>query len=141
MCFTFDLHDVDGDQQWPLIPRPFDLVTFKSIVNKWQAFFSAHNGWHANYLENHDQARSVSRWLSDASEHRKQAAKLVAMMQTSFSGSLYLYQGQELGMKNIPKEWPIDDVSHKHTLLDHEKGLLIVSSPQQYLDVATISEY
>ncbi|PWN88421.1 alpha amylase [Acaromyces ingoldii] len=119
MCFTFDLHDVDGDQQWPLIPRPFDLVTFKSIVNKWQAFFSAHNGWHANYLENHDQARSVSRWLSDAPEHRKQAAKLVAMMQTSFSGSLYLYQGQELGMKNIPKEWPIDD----------------------YLDVATINFY
>jgi oligo-1,6-glucosidase len=44
-CFSFDLHDVDGDQQWPLKPRKFDLVEFKSVVNKWQTYFHAHNGW------------------------------------------------------------------------------------------------
>ena len=117
--FSFDLHDVDGDQQWPLKPKPFSLVDFKAVVNKWTTYFHAHNGWLTAMSENHDQARTVSRWASDHPAHRKQAAKLLAMFQVGQSGTQYIYQGQELGMKNVPPEWPMEE----------------------YLDVATINFY
>ncbi|UZJ55803.1 hypothetical protein CBS101457_005123 [Exobasidium rhododendri] len=118
-CFSFDMHDVDGDQQWPLKPKKFDLVEFKKVINKWQTFYHAKNGWMANYQSNHDQSRGVSRWTSDAPQHRKQAAKLLAMLQVGQSGTQFIYQGQEIGMKNVPKDWPIEE----------------------YLDVATINFY
>jgi oligo-1,6-glucosidase len=41
------------------------------------------------------------------------------MLQIALSGTLFIYQGQELGMKNVPVDWPIED----------------------YLDVATINFY
>lgn len=59
-------------------------------------------GWNALYLENHDQSRSVSRWFSDAPEHRVACAKMFATFLALQSGTVYIYQGQELGMINIP---------------------------------------
>ncbi|CEH17482.1 Alpha-amylase [Ceraceosorus bombacis] len=108
-CFTFDLHDQDGDQQWPLIPKKIHLPHFAGIVNKWQTYCHRTSAWLANYFENHDQARTVSRWASDSAEHRKTAARMISLFQTSLSGSLYVYQGQEIGMKNIPHDWPIEE--------------------------------
>jgi len=54
-----------------------------------------------------DQGRSVSRFASDAPEHRVASAKLLALMLTSLTGTLFLYQGHEIGMINIPHTWPI----------------------------------
>jgi glycosidase len=50
----------------------------------------------ANYVENHDQARSISRWASDAPAHRRHAGRMLALFQCSLSGTLYCYQGQEV---------------------------------------------
>lgn len=61
------------------------------------------------FCENHDQGRSISRYASDAPEYRVVSAKMLAMMMTSLTGTLFIYQGQEIGMINVPKEWPIDD--------------------------------
>jgi len=109
MCFQFDFMNLDTNQQWPLIPIQWTLPQLKGVVNKWQSHMHSENGWNASYLENHDQARSVSRWASDKPEFREQSAKLVALMHGSLGGTIYIYQGQEIGMKNIPEDWPIEE--------------------------------
>jgi len=67
-------------------------------------------GWNSIYLENHDEARSVSRF-GDVStpEFRSTTAKLLAAMQCTLSGTLYVYQGEEIAMANVPTDWPIEE--------------------------------
>lgn len=69
-------------------------------------------GFLSNIIENHDEPRGVSRYLSkggcnDASK------KLLATLYFLLRGIPFIYQGQEIGMENVPfpsmKE--IDDVS------------------------------
>lgn len=38
------------------------------------------------------------------------AAKLIAIMTSTLSGTLFLYQGEEVGMTNIPDTWTPDDL-------------------------------
>jgi glycosidase len=56
-------------------------------------------------LENHDQARSISRFASDKPEFRSVSGKLLALLLTSLCGTVYVYQGQELGQINVSSEW------------------------------------
>lgn len=63
----------------------------------------------ALYLENHDQIRSISRFASDAPEYRVPSGKMLALWQCTLSGTVYVYQGQELGCKNVPDSWPLDE--------------------------------
>jgi len=93
-----------------------EMSTFKNIVNKWQTFMIQNDGWNALYLENHDQSRSVSRWASDLPEHRTIAAKMFATLLALQSGTVYIYQGQELGMINIEKERDVTEYKDLETL-------------------------
>jgi alpha-glucosidase len=63
----------------------------------------------ALYIENHDQARSVSRFGNDSPEFRDISAKMLATMHCTLSGTVYVYEGQELAMANVPKSWGIED--------------------------------
>jgi glycosidase len=66
-------------------------------------------GWNALFLENHDQSRSISRFTPHRPENRTAAAKMLATFIGLQSGTLFIYQGQELGMANLPKDWEIDE--------------------------------
>ena len=63
------------------------------------------DGWNSLFIENHDNPRSVSRYVSDKPSDRVRGAKLLALMQTTLSGTLYVFQGEELGMTNFPLSW------------------------------------
>lgn len=80
---------------WPDISS---IVTDKVVLHEIRVF-----------IENHDQARSVSRFGNDSEQWRALSAKLLAMLQTTQSGTLYVYQGEELGMKNFPRSWGIEE--------------------------------
>ena len=56
-------------------------------------------------LENHDQARSITRLTSDAPEHRTICGKLLAILHSTLCGTQYIFEGQELGMINVPRSW------------------------------------
>lgn len=56
------------------------------------------------FLENHDQARSVSRFTDDRAEFRARRTKLLALMEACLSGTQYVYQGEEIGLVNAPAE-------------------------------------
>ncbi|RMZ86304.1 hypothetical protein DV736_g6470, partial [Chaetothyriales sp. CBS 134916] len=88
--------------------KPFRLHDFKELFAKWQQFIEGTDGWTTIFLENHDVARSVSRFASDKPGFRAAAAKMLALLQVSATGTLFLYQGQEIGMTNIPADWPIE---------------------------------
>ncbi|OHE99598.1 alpha amylase [Colletotrichum orchidophilum] len=109
MIFHFEFVDIDIGPHGKFSAKEWDLAELKGIANKWQRFMYDHNGWNALYLENHDQPRSVSRFANDAPEHRANSAKAVSMFQAFQAGTPFVYQGQEIGMVNVPKEWPMEE--------------------------------
>ena len=97
-------------------PRAWQMKTLKNIVNKWQTFMLDNDGWNALYLENHDQSRSVSRWGSDLPEFRTLTAKMFATFLALQSGTVFVYQGQELGMINVSNSRDISEYRDLETL-------------------------
>jgi alpha-glucosidase len=67
------------------------------------------DGWNSIYLENHDLPRSISRFANDAPEYRVQGGKALSVLLSTLSGTLFVYQGQEIGMINVPDTWNISD--------------------------------
>jgi glycosidase len=92
------------------------MSELKDIVNKWETFMINNDGWNALYLENHDQSRSVSRWGSELPEFRAVCAKMFATFLALQSGTLFVYQGQELGMINIEEERDVTEYKDLETL-------------------------
>jgi alpha-glucosidase len=64
---------------------------------------------HRVFIENHDHARSVSRFGNDSAQWRAVSAKMLAIFEITQTGTLYLYQGQELGLRNFPRTWGIEE--------------------------------
>ncbi|CAI6085070.1 unnamed protein product [Clonostachys chloroleuca] len=115
MIFQFDIVDMDNGPEGKFSQRSWSIQTLKDIVDKWQTCMYENNGWNALFLENHDQSRSVSRFTPHKAAHRKYAAKMLATFIGFQSGTLFVYQGQELGMSNLPGTWPIDDYKDVET--------------------------
>ncbi|KAI9840138.1 MAG: hypothetical protein M1837_001899 [Sclerophora amabilis] len=106
MIFIFDIVDIDGAPGQPRFSEyKWTLRDLKRIVKKWQRTMIERDGWNSLFVENHDNPRSVSRYVDDSDEFRDRGAKLLALMQTTLSGTLYVYQGEELGMRNAPLSW------------------------------------
>ncbi|KAK5734939.1 hypothetical protein LTR17_008572 [Elasticomyces elasticus] len=133
MIFNFDIVEgIDHGSRGKFSPKQWQMSELKTIVNKWQHVMHDHGGWNALFLENHDQARTVSRWGSDKPEHRAVVAKMFATFLGFQSGTLFLYQGQELGMTNIPNDWAMDEF-HDIETLNHRESLCstINGNPEQ----------
>jgi oligo-1,6-glucosidase len=98
MVFQFEHMFLDrGASKWDV--RSLDLRALKENFRRWQAGL-ADVGWNSLYWDNHDQPRAVSRFGSDAPEHRVASAKLLATVLHLHHGTPYVYQGEELGMTN-----------------------------------------
>ena len=98
MLFQFEHMGVDhlSKDRWDT--RPLDLVKFKDIIAKWQKDLHG-RGWNSNYLMNHDQPRSVSRFGDDG-KYRVESAKMLLTFLMTLEGTTYIYQGEEIGMIN-----------------------------------------
>jgi oligo-1,6-glucosidase len=99
MVFQFEHVDLDSGPKgkWDVVPTT--MLQLKRSLGRWQDGL-AEVGWNSLYLGNHDQPRSVSRFGSDAPEHREQSAKALATVLHLRRGTPYVYQGDELGMSN-----------------------------------------
>ncbi|EPQ30960.1 uncharacterized protein PFL1_01149 [Pseudozyma flocculosa PF-1] len=108
--FQFDLVDLGRLPEDIMQGRPFELPEMKRTIDKWQRFTDGNDAWTTAFCENHDQARSISRFGSDKTpDDAVESGKLLALLNTSLSGTLYIYQGQEIGMTNVPKTWGIEE--------------------------------
>ncbi|KAH6627603.1 glycoside hydrolase superfamily [Chaetomium tenue] len=108
MVFQFDIVDLGQGREHKYHFEEWKLPQLKSIVAKWQQFIEGTDGWTTVFCENHDQGRSISRYASDAAHERAPSAKLLSLMLCALTGTLFVYQGQEIGMINVPASWPIE---------------------------------
>ena len=102
MIFIFDLVDIDdvsGPGKVRMTLQDWTTKDIRGIVDKWQRAMIEHDGWNSVFIENHDNPRSVSRYTDDSDAFRHYGAKLLALMQTTLSGTLFVYQGEEIGMR------------------------------------------
>lgn len=88
--------------------RPWKLTELKDILGGFMKYNEEHNGWDSLYLENHDQPRILGRWADDG-PYREVAAKMLAIFHATGRGTLFLYQGQEIGMAN-PSSWELGEL-------------------------------
>jgi alpha-glucosidase len=109
MVFQFDIVDLGQGKTNKYEFEGYRLSELKAVIEKWQSFIAGTDGWTTAFCENHDQGRAVSRYASDALEWRERSAKMLALMMCAMTGTLFVYQGQEIGMINAPKDWPIED--------------------------------
>lgn len=111
MVFQFDITDLGRGKvhHYDVKPRSFTLQEFKAALARTQSLVAGNDGWSTAFLENHDQARSISRYASDKPEHRVASGKMLALMLATLTGTLYIYQGQEIGMINAPRAWGIEE--------------------------------
>ena len=106
MMIMFDLHLQDCG---PLGKYDFrklyhwTIPGFKSIIFRWQTDSQKRNYWVANYMNNHDQPRSISRFGNDR-QYRVESAKAFALMNLTLRGTPLVYQGEEIGMTNCHLE-------------------------------------
>ena len=107
MIFIFDIVDIDKPNVRMAL-KSWDVKELKRIVSRWQRAMIERDGWNSVFIENHDNPRSVSRYTDDSDQYRDKGAKLLALMQTTLSGTLFVYQGEEIGIRNAPKHWDID---------------------------------
>jgi len=99
MVFHFDHMSVDTGQH-RFDRTALDLRALKASFGRWQVGL-AETGWNSLYWNNHDQPRPVSRFGDDG-KYRTQSAKLLATVLHLHRGTPYVYQGEELGMTNLP---------------------------------------
>jgi glycosidase len=109
MLFHFEHMYIDHQPGKPCFNyKPWKLTELKDVLGKFMEFNQANGGWDSLYLENHDQPRIVTRWANDG-EYRDVSAKMLALFHATGRGTLFLYQGQEIGMVN-PASWESDEL-------------------------------
>lgn len=94
----------ENNDKW--LWRNIDVMKFKNIITKWHDGLED-TGWMGLYWTSHDIARSVTRFGNDG-EHRVKSAKMLATCLYFLRATLFLMQGEEIGMTNVPFE-SLDD--------------------------------
>lgn len=109
MFFQFDVMNCDKFLV-PAFKKRYRPKTLKAIYRKWMEGVS----WNANFLENHDQIRSLARF-GDTGKYRNESAKMLATLLMGLRGTPFVYQGQEIGMVDPapfkPEDY-VDPVNH-----------------------------
>lgn len=99
MVFSFHHLKVDYEnkEKWSLMD--FDPKKLKEILFEWQNGMQESGSWNALFLNCHDQPRALSRFGDDTT-WRSESAKALATMLHTLRGTPYIFQGEEIGMKN-----------------------------------------
>lgn len=101
MVFHFEHVGLDGGKHGKWTDKRVPLVEFKKVMSDWQTELDG-KAWNSLYLSNHDQPRSISRFGDDSPEYRVVCAKMLGTCLHMMQGTPYVYQGEELGMTNMP---------------------------------------
>ncbi|SHG51449.1 alpha-glucosidase [Flagellimonas flava] len=99
MVFHFDHMFIDCGLGGKYDPREFNLNEFKEVFSNWDKALKD-KGWGSIFLGNHDFSRMISRFGDDGTHHNASAKLLVTLLMT-LRGTVYVYQGDEIGMTNV----------------------------------------
>ena len=132
--FDFSAHTLtDGEHGWYDAPK-LEFVKWRAAIIQAQLETQKY-GFKANIIENHDEPRGASRFLPSYAQ-TPDGIKMLGTISLLLRGIPFIYQGQEIGMRNA--KWnsmeEFDDISTKdqyHTA--REAGL----SDQEALEVCS----
>ena len=96
VVFSFDHMDNPGKKRFQ--KYTYDLRPMAKELVKWQLNYGNHC-WPVVFFENHDWPRMTSKVCPDGF-YRDELSKLLCVMQMTFKGTPFVYQGQEIGMSN-----------------------------------------
>ena len=99
MVFQFDHMHLDYGKYGKFSDIKFKLSDLKKSLTLWAKELD--EGWNSLYWNNHDQPRAVSRFGDDG-KYREESAKMLGTLLHMMKGTPYIFQGEELGMKNVP---------------------------------------
>ncbi|MDV2884836.1 alpha-glucosidase [Alkalihalophilus pseudofirmus] len=113
MIFDFKYADLDvasGSEWFKRVD--WDVLDLKKLLFTSQKELQK-NGWGANFLENHDQNRSISKYIKEEENRHYYSGTMLGAMFFNLRGTPFIYQGQELGMTNDKRESidEFDDIS------------------------------
>jgi alpha-glucosidase len=80
--------------------QPWKASAFREVVEEFEALVPE-GGWPDWFFGNHDHSRVASRY-DDGSGNGRARARVAAMMLLTLRGTPFLYQGEELGMTDVP---------------------------------------
>ena len=130
----FDFNETifgNSDKGWydakPITPDNYKRCCFESQAKIGDI------GFLSNIIENHDEPRGVSRYIPEG-ECCPQSKKLLAALNFMLRGLPFIYQGQEIGMENVPFS-SIDEVDDISTLDEYQVALDAGLSPADALKV------
>lgn len=112
MIFDFHYADIDVESGSDWFKRTnWTAREFRDLLMTSQEALQK-AGWGANFIENHDQPRALSK-LVEPGYQTPEAAKGIGSMYFFLRGTPFIYQGQELGMINAHRESisEFDDIS------------------------------
>jgi alpha-glucosidase len=82
-----------------LISCHWNAADFAQVITRWDGLIQKPGSWPSYVLGNHDTPRLANRLV----RHRgDEAAKLIAAMQLTLRGTPYVYNGEELAMRDVP---------------------------------------
>ncbi len=96
VVFSFDHVENPGKKRFSVYK--YDLRPMAKELVNWQLNYGNHC-WPTVFVENHDLTRMTSKVCPEG-YFRDEMSKLLAVMQMTFKGVPFIYQGQELGMTN-----------------------------------------
>lgn len=103
MTFDFTYADIDERGLPPFSKPVFTLDDLRAALFKSQMHTQDVGGWAAPFLENHDQPRSLNKYIP-AEDIGYASATMLATLLLTLRGTPFIYQGEELGMTNCPME-------------------------------------
>lgn len=132
MIFDFSYADLDLENSngvW-CKPTPWTVNHFRELLYQSQLAVQK-EGWGAVYLENHDQPRSLTKYLPEA-DRQYPGITMLATLYFLLRGTPFIYQGQELGMDNCPMD-SIDEFDDLSTKDQYQRGLDEGLTPEEAL--------
>ena len=101
--YTHGAHRLNTAYGFEFLGTPeLTVERVKEILAGWPG--EPDEGWPSWAFSNHDAPRVASRWLQDV--ERDHRTRLIALLQFSLRGNIFVYQGEELGLTqaNVPFE-------------------------------------
>ncbi|WP_320931216.1 alpha-glucosidase [Hungatella sp.] len=129
--FDFSAHLLTGGEHGWYDAKPVKFSEWKRIVIESQ--LEVQNvGFLANIIENHDEPRGASTYLPEYAVNPR-GIKMLAAVNILLRGLPFLYQGQEIGMRNCPMD-SIEDYDDINTKDQYRTALEAGCTEEEALD-------
>lgn len=137
MIFDFHYADIDVESgsewfkrtNWTINELNDQLVESQEALQEY--------GWGANFLENHDQPRSLTKYIKDKQYRNDIEVKALGVLYFYLRGTPFIYQGQELGMDNFVR-YSIDEFNDVSSIDNYYRSIEEGYSAQEALNFVNL---